>query len=223
MTVADQNFAELARPFSPEAIHWRSQSIAANGTSALALAYIDARDVMARLDDVCGPANWQDRYTETPKGRIICTLSIRVGDEWIDKSDGAGNTDVEGDKGALSDALKRAAVKWGIGRYLYDLPATWAECDSYEKNGKKVFKDWTPQGLIKLARIAGGVAGKPAVITDAQRDTLAQLAEAANVPLLKVVEAEKIADLRELPADRYEPVCKRLNLTIEQNTAKEAA
>lgn len=139
-------------------IHWRSQSITKDGNSALALAYIDARDVMDKLDSVCSPENWQDSYSETPKGRIICTISIRIGDQWVSKSDGAGDTAVEGEKGALSDALKRAGVKWGIGRYLYDMPATWAECTSYERGGKKVFKAWTNKGLETLRRIEATVA-----------------------------------------------------------------
>lgn len=125
----------------------------------MALAYIDARDVMNRLDEVCGPDAWQDRYTETASGRVLCTIEILSqmpnGDwAWVAKSDGAGSTDVEGDKGGISDAFKRAAVKWGIGRYLYDLDAPWVPCESYEaSNGKKVWKRWTsdPWGHVKNA------------------------------------------------------------------------
>lgn len=145
---------QLLAPFPPEAIHWRAQSMNKEGTSAMALAYIDARDVMARLDEVCGPENWQDSYAETPKGRLICTLSLRINDEWISKSDGAGDTDVEGDKGAISDALKRTAVKWGVGRYLYDMPVTWADCESYEAQGKRRWRKWTDSGLRKLAAVS---------------------------------------------------------------------
>ena len=85
------------------------------------LHYIDARDVMYRLDEVVGPLNWQDSYKEV-MGRIICTLSVRFGDEWISKEDGAGDTKIEGDKGGISDAFKRAACRWGVGRYLYYFP-----------------------------------------------------------------------------------------------------
>ena len=52
------------------------------------------------------------------------------------KADGAGQTDMEAEKGALSDALKRAAVRWGIGRYLYDLKAPWIVL---EQRGKSSF------------------------------------------------------------------------------------
>lgn len=143
-------FQQLAAPFSPDAVSWRAQSVTRDGNKAMALAYIDARDVMERLDSVVGPANWQDTYAETPKGRLICTLSLRIDGEWISKSDGAGDTDVEGDKGAISDSLKRAAVKWGIGRYLYDVKSPWAECESTEYNGKRKWKAWTANGLRTL-------------------------------------------------------------------------
>src|SRR3546814_6731225 len=68
------DYTALSKPFPPSAVSWRSQSLTKDGTKALALAYIDARDVMRRLDDVCGPAGWQDSYAETGKGRLICTI-----------------------------------------------------------------------------------------------------------------------------------------------------
>lgn len=132
----------LSLPFPKDAVHWRAQTLTSDGSKALALAYLDARDVMDRLDEVCGPENWQSEITETAKGRVICRIGIRVGDDWVWKSDGAGDTAVEGEKGGISDSLKRAAVQWGIGRYLYRLEAVWAPCESYEKNGKLHWKAW---------------------------------------------------------------------------------
>jgi hypothetical protein len=149
-------FDALKAPFPPDAVSWRAQSL--YGSKALALAYIDARDVMRRLDDVCGPENWQDSYAETPRGRVICTISIRVGKDWIAKSDGAGDTAVEGEKGGVSDAFKRAAVKWGIGRYLYDTPTVWAPCEVREQNGKNVWKAWAPEALPIFSRALAGIA-----------------------------------------------------------------
>jgi hypothetical protein len=124
---------KLKEPFPEKAIHWRVGSTSKDKSKGIALAYIDARDAMKRLDDVVGFDCWQDEYTETPSGRLICRLGVRLGDEWIWKSDGAGDTNVEGEKGAISDAFKRACVKWGVGRYLYYLPNKWVELDSYRK------------------------------------------------------------------------------------------
>lgn len=116
----------------------------------MALAYIDARDVMDRLDGVCGPENWQDEYTVSPTGLTICRIGIRVGDQWVWKSDGAGETAVEKQKGGISDALKRAAVHWGIGRYLYRLDSPWVQCEVNQKNGKTYWKKWSEDPWSKV-------------------------------------------------------------------------
>lgn len=129
------NLQDLRAPFPAAEIEWRVGSTNSDKSSGLALAYLTARHVMERLDAVCGPENWQDRY-EFHGTRTVCYLSIRIhaGDptkvsEWVTKADGAGDSDVEAEKGAISDALKRAAVKWGIGRYLYDLGNIWVDLE----------------------------------------------------------------------------------------------
>lgn len=149
------DLTRLSLPFPRDAIHWRVQGspYERNGNfSAMALAYLDARDVMDRLDAVCTPAGWQSHFEETAKGRIICRISIDTtgqGD-WVTKSDGAGDTDVEGEKGALSDALKRAAVSWGIGRYLYRLEGPWVACEVTKKGDKTYWKRWSEDPWSKV-------------------------------------------------------------------------
>lgn len=87
--------------------------------------YITARTVMNRLDSVLGFENWWDQYDRDPCGsdNIVCRLTIRLPDgSTLTKCDAGapGSTGDAGDddKGAFSDALKRAGVKFGIGRYL---------------------------------------------------------------------------------------------------------
>lgn len=123
----------LKIPFSQDKVRWRVARITKNG-SAQVLAYVDARDVMDRLDDVLGPNNWQDQYS-FHGDRILCNLSIREPgtQEWITKVDGAGDTAVESEKGGLSDAFKRAAVKFGINRDMYNFGNTFAEVDQWKK------------------------------------------------------------------------------------------
>ena len=118
----------LLAPFPPEAVSWRVGSTKTDKTSGLALAYIDARDVMDRLDDVVGPENWQNKYSHA-SGKVVCDIGIKIDGEWVWKADGAGDTDVEAEKGALSDAFKRAAVRWGVGRYLYNLGTIWVDLE----------------------------------------------------------------------------------------------
>lgn len=123
----------LSDPFPPTSIHWRVGATTQSKDKGIALAYLDARDVMQRLDDCCGPDKWQSRYPWSDNGRVVCEIGVKIGEEWIWKANGAGATDYEADKGAFSDAFKRAAVLWGIGRYLYDLPNAWVEI---EQRGK---------------------------------------------------------------------------------------
>ena len=124
-------FDELCRPFAADEIDWRVGSVNKEKTKGMALAYMDARAVMDRLDGVCGPDGWQCNYTPGVNGSIVCNLGVRMPDgTWIWKADGAGATDVEGEKGMLSDALKRAAVRWGIGRYLYEMKSPWVALEN---------------------------------------------------------------------------------------------
>jgi len=208
----------LSDPFPAEAIHWRAQTVTKDGTKALALAYLDARDVMDRLDDVCGAYGWQDSYTETASGRVICTLSILDGEgNWIAKSDGAGSTAVEGEKGGLSDAFKRAAVKWGIGRYLYDLGNVWAPCESRDWQSKKQWAKWKPEAqqmfAQALARLTGQTASMkqappPPTLSDEQREKLASYMDSLNFPADRLLSVSKIKDLRDLPAAKFDGAMK---------------
>lgn len=98
---------------------WRVQS--ANQYGASCVAYIDARQVQDLLDDVVGAAHWQCKYEEH-KGNLFCSIGVRDLETWIWKSDCGVESNVEKQKGEASDAFKRAAVMWGIGRFLYSKP-----------------------------------------------------------------------------------------------------
>jgi hypothetical protein len=121
----------LAQPFAEADLKWKPQAVREN--RCLAIAYVTARAIMDRLDEVLTPAGWQDEYQAMVDGVILCRLSLKFGEEWITKCDVGGQSEQpdQGDKmkAAFSDALKRAAVKFGIGRYLYRLPKSWVDYD----------------------------------------------------------------------------------------------
>ena len=62
------DLSKLAEPFPAEDIEWRIQSSGMSGGKpwARVLAYVTARAIMARLDEVCGPEGWRPRYTYEP-------------------------------------------------------------------------------------------------------------------------------------------------------------
>src|SRR5215208_4406006 len=129
----------LMAPFDPRAVKWKAQLV--KGNRALAVAYVDARVIQDRLDEALGVTGWPDAYECLPDGSVVCRLRLRLGDEWITKMDVGGQSEQpdEGDrrKAAFSDALKRAAVKFGIGRYLYRLEPQWVD---YDPQKKKIVK-----------------------------------------------------------------------------------
>lgn len=159
--------ALLSEPFDPRDIEWRLQQAGTNSAGkpwGKALAYVTARAIMNRLDAIVGPGSWQDFYRHGPDGGVMCGIGVRVGPEWIWKYDGAGNPTASGGlsaadsvKGGYSNSFKRAAVKWGIGRYLYDLEEGWVQIveergygfqPKREKNGREVPAfHWNPPAL----------------------------------------------------------------------------
>jgi hypothetical protein len=132
--------AALAEPFEASEVRWKPATI--SGNRALAIAYVDARVIQDRLDDVLGVEGWQDEYECLSDGSVMCRLRIKVGGEWITKMDVGGPSEQPdgGDrmKAAFSDSLKRAAVKFGLGRYLYRLPAQWVDYDPRNRQFVKV-------------------------------------------------------------------------------------
>lgn len=149
------NLRDLQRVI-PE--QWKIQSKSRDGKKSTIVAYIDARDVMKLLDEVAGPENWKDEYDalDPELKRVKCRLSVKVREgadgqeEWVTKEDIGTASEYEGEKGAFSDAFKRAAVKWGIGRFLYDLDTLSVNIDQYgnliDDYGKRI------QDLTEYAR-----------------------------------------------------------------------
>jgi hypothetical protein len=152
----------LAAPFDLREVKFKPAVV--SGTRAMAMAYIDARVIQDRLDDVLGGAGWQDEYECLPEGSVVCRLKLRLGGEWITKMDVGSPSEQpdEGDrrKAAFSDALKRAAVKFGIGRYLYRIPAQWVDYDPQKRQFKE--QPTLPANARPAPQKASGKPAKPA-------------------------------------------------------------
>lgn len=153
------DFGKLAEPFPESQVDWRIQKAGLKDGKpwALVVPFLDSRAIQDRLDAVCSPANWQNEFTSGPDGGVLCGLSIRcpsVNDildgAWVTKWDGAEASDIEAVKGGLSGAMKRAAVQWGIGRYLYSYPSMFANitgAGSRKGRVQDVNFRWNPPSL----------------------------------------------------------------------------
>ena len=146
MTAQEIDWRALRAPSQLSEIAWRvgPTGFGDNGPWIQVVPYVTARAIQERFDNACGPANWQNSEpvfhqpntyqveewdkkkkafvtkTRYVPGRVSIGIGVRIGDEWIWKHDGANETNVEPFKGGVSNAEKRAAVQWGVGRDLYD-------------------------------------------------------------------------------------------------------
>lgn len=131
----------LSEPFDPDLIYWKPQAINKAKTSAVAAAYADPRAYSDRLNEVVGangwsteysvttigpiagpdPKDWKNKFTYKGKVMVVATLTI----EGAGKNSGTGESDAVDENAITSaeaQAFKRAATRFGLGRYLYDLP-----------------------------------------------------------------------------------------------------
>jgi hypothetical protein len=196
-------FEALSAPFPAAYVDWRIGPTNKNKNGGKAskgqpLIYIDARTVMDRLDTTCGMEGWQCNYSAGTNGSVVCNLGIRsIAGDWIWKADGAGHTDMEAEKGMLSDAFKRAAVRFGIGRYLYDIKCGWIDLDdrgcipdAAMKNLVSVYEDacktigWGERPGIQAYRLLKKIVGE--FVTDAGSAQKFKTDHAPEIALLPV-------------------------------------
>lgn len=125
----------LQQPFDPSEVEFRVQGrMNEQSGRAQVVAYVDARVVQDRLDQVVGAGNWSFDWEPIviDKGEVMVakgTLTV-LG---VSKSDAGTASNFEQSLGVVSHCFKRAAVHWGVGRYLYNLPMNWVQV---EKNGR---------------------------------------------------------------------------------------
>ena len=138
-----------------------STGTSSKGDWAMALIYIDARTAHKELDDKFGVGGWIFTWQsiEGHKFAIKGTLKCLIDSKWITREDvgypqdskmkkGVDETEVL--KDAVSDALKRCAVMFGIGRILYEGPKLYSFNVKKNKEGKIVgFTDIGESEIIK--------------------------------------------------------------------------
>lgn len=164
---------------------------------ATVVAYIDARQLQDRLDEVVGFQNWQVAYKEI-KGNLFAGIAIKIEDEWVWKYDCGTESNVEKEKGEASDSFKRAGVMWGVGRFLYSLPILILNTKEHiTKGGKK--KDypvndkgeilWTTDDLNSYCKILSkrGSKGVESKSLKSVEDAIAEMRNANNVNQLTAI------------------------------------
>jgi len=149
----------LTAPVTIHEVEWRLQQQTKDGQKIIVVPYITNRCVMQRFDEQFGWAGWQNEIKEI-EGGFLCTITaVLPGGEIVRKTDGASRTGIEPVKGGISDAMKRAAVQFGLGRSLYDFPRVMIQTTD------KYIPDWATPLLDKLVeKINGGGTVRDVVV-----------------------------------------------------------
>jgi hypothetical protein len=170
----------LRAPFPKERLGVKVQSFSKDRTKAMLVLYLQHTDVQDRLEQV-DPA-WifeilsEERHGDSVYVRTRMTL----------KGVSRENVGEGGDpKAAYSDALKRAAMLFGVGRYLYDMNTVWAQYD----DARDRFRNWTVADYERASR--GSSVPTPEHDTTANGLEAAAAASAAPKPGLKTEKPEK--------------------------------
>lgn len=166
---------QLAAPFDPAELRWKPGSKSGDRSRAMIMPYVTGRAIMDRLDLVFGPAGWSDSYERIDGKAWRCRITATIDGRDVFKEGLSDEPQFEAIKGGASGALKRAAVKWGIGRYLYRLPAVWVDIkNGYARgnavdirDGREHLGHCVPPALPDWARPAGHSTPAPVTTTPA--------------------------------------------------------
>lgn len=150
----------LPKLAEPMPYKWRVQSFSKNKPMATCVAYIDARDVMDRLDKVC-ENGWMRDHKEI-KGHIYAGIAIIMpSGMWWYKWDCGVESNTDAEKGEASDSFKRAAVNWGIGRFLYDLEIQYVDANEKKTKDNRPYVVDKSKRVYDLTKFINDRMGKP--------------------------------------------------------------
>lgn len=239
------------RALRADEVECRVQMVKGNGLTLLL--YKDARVDQNVLDETVGSECWQKRY-EVVNGNLFCSVGIRVywedekKSEWIWKQDVGVESYSDKEKGEASDAFKRAAFCWGIGRELYTAPFIWIDaghCKITQDNNRYVCRDrfnvrdmevvdgkitaltianqaGTPvfiYGNSKKQEKAITIAATPAKIGEAELKILQAELARTGVSEEQIKGSYKVSRLEDMTDQQYNSCKKRLAATKSREKA----
>ena len=102
------------------------------------LLYIASSTVVSLLNESVGNLNWQSEFYGV-NGQTIGRIGIfdEERNMWVWKSDTGSESNIEAEKGLISDIYKRVMSRWGVYE-LYSAPKISVPDDGYGNSGYKV-------------------------------------------------------------------------------------
>jgi hypothetical protein len=172
-------WSALAAPLPPTAIQWRQDGrvVTRDGRHiARFVAFIGANTVYDRLDSVV-PGEWDLMLELLPNPAVeldedsnqgACSFKARLQILGVIREDVGSGKDY---KQASTDAFKRVAVRFGIGRELYDYEHNWVPMDGDGKFARPT-EDPATVYARRYGRLKPGPTSGPALVpTTAQGST----------------------------------------------------
>lgn len=209
----------LRDPFQFHVVRWLPKAKASTNGRRPCVPYLEFATIVDRLDQVVGTHGWQSRIEVLNDGAALCELKVRLGDDWIVKSDvgavGPKDDAASRVKAATSDALKRAAAKFGVGTYLAFVPRQWLD---YDDDRKRV----SGFGQLPPWALPGGEGRPPVPSQDYKNATAvgnaigAAFQHAADPPAFSVA---RFAYLHAVGCGKVGPTQIRVIRGIRQNAA----
>lgn len=114
-------------------ISWRAGAVSRDKKRARALVYAEPRAYEDVLNRLC-PADWSVTFQPWGENKVICNLTIcGVTRSSTGEYEEGGRGAVAQGTVAEAQAFKRACVKFGLFRYLYDIESPWVEYDEEKR------------------------------------------------------------------------------------------
>lgn len=141
--LTEADYLVLKGPVPRDTLGIKVQSMNKERTKAMLVLYLQHTDVYDRLEKV--DPNWESQILH--QERVGDTVFVRM--KMVLKGVSRENVGDGNDaKSATSDALKRVAMLFGVGRYLYDSETVWV--DYNEKTDR--YRKWTVADYDAAAR-----------------------------------------------------------------------
>jgi hypothetical protein len=205
----------LTEHFDPADVDFKPQTFSKDGTKALAIAFVDPRRYQEKLDAVLGIANWSVEYrslgevttaSETTKARgaVVARLTIFDTDtgrtvvrEEVGEFDGTGMAQYPT---ASAQAFKRACVTLGLGRYLYDLPQTWAVVENRRITDSEIARMRSQLGKLRSSAKSAQTTPPKPTQTDAEARPATGAESLSNAKAIRRI-SELIGDAKDIGLD----------------------
>lgn len=190
MTEFDKKLLDaLSEPFPPQTLSWKpGAGIKGDASKAIAMAYVDVRSYMDRLDRIV-PGQWSTSFTPWGENKVICNLTIcNVTRASTGEFDPDEKFAIAEGTAAEAQAFKRACATFGLGRYLYRLLSHWVQMENKkitEESRRKLdkyYRDWYAKVMGDRAQAAAEAVPQDIVLGEGEESTHAEPAPAAKAP-----------------------------------------